>query len=149
MFIKYPLHRDIGIVPFTDNSIIAEPLYESSLENIVENNAMHAARFRRGNDGRVRQICGPRINFVTGRPAANYMMRALDSRDGIDKLVYCPKRMESRGARSGLIKEKTEKSHVHIKCQEIILVSKLKGNQNGINLFRRTRKYKRQRRSLH
>ena len=55
----------MGIAPLTDNSIKAESVNESSLENVVENNAMHAARFRRGNDGRVRQLCGPRINFVT------------------------------------------------------------------------------------
>ena len=106
--------NDAGKTPLIDNSTKAEPFDESRHEKVAENNAKHATRLCRGNDGRVRQLCGPRINFVTGRPAANYMMRALDTRECIGKLVHSPKRMEPIGVRSDLIEEKTErKSRTH------------------------------------
>ena len=44
---------DAGKAPLIDNSTKAEPFDESRHEKVAENNAKHATRLCRGNDGRV------------------------------------------------------------------------------------------------
>ena len=47
--------------PLIDNPTQAGPVNDSSHEKVAKIIAMHAVRFCCGNDGRVRQLCGPRI----------------------------------------------------------------------------------------
>ena len=71
---------DTGMAPSIVNAIEAKPVKERSHERITKNNVMHAVRLHRGNDGHVRQLCGPRINSVISRPKINEVLHALDSR---------------------------------------------------------------------
>jgi hypothetical protein len=48
---------------------------KSSDEKVVENNVVRPVRCHRENDGRVRQLCGPKINFVIGRLEFNYVVQ--------------------------------------------------------------------------
>ena len=58
---------DAGKTPLIDNSTKVEPFDESRHEKVAENNAKHMTRLCRGNDGRVRQLCGPKIASVFGK----------------------------------------------------------------------------------
>jgi hypothetical protein len=53
----------------------------------------------------VRQLCGPGINFVIGKPESNYVVRALGSRDVTGMVM--PVRIESRVERPKLVQRKT------------------------------------------
>ena len=68
------------MAPSIVNAIEAKPVKERSHERITENNVMHAVRLHRGNDGHVRQLCGPRINSIVSRSKINEVLHALDSR---------------------------------------------------------------------
>ena len=99
--------------PLIVDATQAEPVTKSSHEKVTKINVMHMARFHQGNDGRVRQLCGPRISCIISKPKISYVTRLLDSRD-IGTSVHGRMHMVSSSVRPCLIKEKIQgRSHTH------------------------------------
>lgn len=90
-----------------DDPTQAELVKELSHGKVAEINDVQKTIFHRGNDGRVRHLCGPRINSIIARPKINYMMHSLDSKDVIDSLEHGPVRMKYRVVPPYLVYGKT------------------------------------------
>ena len=81
------------MTPLIDNPIEPEPFNESSHERVAKNNVKHATKLCRGNDGRVRQFCGPKI-----APVFEKELMHVDSHHTV--LVSIPSRMYNKRSRS-------------------------------------------------
>ena len=82
---------DAGMTTLINNPTEPEPFNVSSHEKVAQNNVKHATKLCRGNDGRVRQFCGPKIAPVFEKELVH-----VDSRH----TVHVPRRIYNRRFRS-------------------------------------------------
>ena len=83
----------MGKTPLINNSAKVEPFDESKHEKVAENNVKDMTRLCRGNDGRVRQLCGPKIASVFGKESMH-----VDSHHTVH--VPIPSRMYNKRSRT-------------------------------------------------
>ena len=105
----YDYECDTGVTPLIVYATKVEPVKESDHEKVVKNNAIHAARFHRGDDGQVRQLCGPRISSLMGRSKTSCTTCLLNSGGIFGRSVYGRGHMESKTVRACLITERSKR----------------------------------------
>ena len=87
------------MTPLIDNPTEPESFNESSHEKVAQNNVKHATKLCRGNDGRVRQFCGPKI-----APLYEKELVHVDSR----RTVHVPKNT-TKGSDRMLMRHRSQK----------------------------------------